>query len=230
MGLDRLTPGRSSPSYALRAPLAEWLRAEAVAAAHAGRLRVLDVGCGDKPYQSLFAPHAAEYVGVDVGENLNADLVGAAERLPVPDASFDVVLCTQVLEHCDDPAAVVRELRRVVAPGGRVLASTHGVYVYHPRPHDRWRWTHEGLDQLFGMNGPWRSVVVRPGSGTAACLAMLGAIYVDLALKRAGVRALGRPLIAAMNAAAEALDSRVTRLRDPIPGSLFANYHVTAQP
>jgi SAM-dependent methyltransferase len=191
---------------------------------------VLDVGCGVKPYRPLFAPYADDYVGVDVGEDTAADIVGVVESLPVADASFDVVVCTQVLEHCDDPAAAVRELRRVVAPGGRVLVSTHGVYVYHPRPHDRWRWTHEGLEQLFRANGDWRSLVVRPGSGTTACLAMLVAIYLDLALKRARVRELGRPLIAALNAGAAALDRRVTSLREPIPGSLFANYHVTAEP
>ena len=43
------------------------------------------------------------------------------------DGAFDVVLCTQVLEHVEDPAQAVRELHRVTSPGGRVLASTHGV-------------------------------------------------------------------------------------------------------
>ena len=49
--------------------------------------------------------------------NPAAELLGPVEALPVEDASFDVVLCTQVLEHCDDPAQAVRELRRVTAPG-----------------------------------------------------------------------------------------------------------------
>ena len=49
-------------------------------------------------------------------------LDGTIESIPAEDASFDLVLCTQVLEHCDDPAQGVRELRRVTKPGGRVLA------------------------------------------------------------------------------------------------------------
>ena len=111
--------------------------------------RVLDVGCGVKPYQPYFAPWATSYVGVDLAGNPAADLAGTVEALPVEDGSFDVVLCNQVLEHCDDPAQAVRELHRVAAPGGRVLASTHGVMVYHPSPNDLWRWTHAGLERLF---------------------------------------------------------------------------------
>jgi SAM-dependent methyltransferase len=228
-GEERRSPPRSSATYWVRAPLAQWLREEARrAAVDFGGYRVLDVGCGPKPYRPFFA-EAAEYVGVDVEGSPGADLVGTIEALPVPDASFDVVLCTQVLEHCADPAQAVRELRRVTAPGGRVLASTHGVMVYHPAPDDLWRWTHTGLDRLFRQNGDWASVTVRPGSGTAACLAMLLGTYIDLFAKRARLRAVGRPLVAGANLVAGMLDRRVALLREPIPGSLVANYHVVAE-
>ena len=125
--------------------------------------RVLDVGCGPKPYYPFFAERASEYVGVDVDDDTRAPSSSAAvEALPVGDGEFDLVLCTQVLEHCDDPAQAVRELRRVTAPGGRVLASTHGAQWYHPAPVDYWRWTHEGLRRLFTTNAEWGSVTVEP--------------------------------------------------------------------
>jgi SAM-dependent methyltransferase len=228
-GGERRDPPLSSPTYAVRAPLAAWLRAEARRAADERRpYRVLDVGCGNKPYYPLFEPFAAEYVGVDVG-NPAAELEGAVESLPVPHASFDVVLCTQVLEHAADPAAAVRELSRVTAPGGRVLASTHGVQVYHPNPVDLWRWTHAGLERLFSDNGEWRSLTVRPGSGTAACVGMVVSIYLDLALRRAHLAPLGRGLVSAVNRAARGLDARSPLLVEPRPGTLFANYHVVAE-
>jgi SAM-dependent methyltransferase len=208
----------------VRAPLARWLRDEGGRA----RGRVLDVGCGEKPYVPFFA-QVDEYVGLDVRPTPWADLVGRVEELPVEDGSYDVVLCLQVLEHCDDPARAVRELRRVTRSGGRVLVSTHGVYPYHPAPNDLWRWTHTGLDRLFRDNGDWSAVEVRPGSGSTACVAMLIAHYVDLACKAARVRPLGRPLVAGLNRGAEALDRRSARLREPIPGTVFANYHVTAE-
>jgi SAM-dependent methyltransferase len=226
-GDDRRRPSRARSTYAVRAPLAAWLRAEAARAGRERpRYRVLDVGAGIAPYRPFFAV-AEEYVTVDAVRD--ADVQESAERLPVDDARFDVVLCTQVLEHAADPAAVVRELRRVTAPGGRVLASTHGVQVYHPAPDDLWRWTHAGLERLFSANGAWSSLTVRPGGGTAACLGMLVTTYIELLAGRAGARGAVRPLVAMVNTAAEAIDRRSSSLREPVPGTLFANYHVVAE-
>jgi hypothetical protein len=109
-----------------------------------------------------------------------------------------------------------------------VLASTHGIYPYHPAPVDYWRWTHAGLDRLFRENADWSSVTVRPGSGTTACIGMLIGHSIDLLLKRAHLRPAGRPIVAGINLAADAIDRALPSLRQPIPGSLAANYHVEA--
>ena len=217
----RLAPSRTSVGYAVRKPLVDWLRTQDLRG-----LRVLDVGSGDRPYDALFP--GAEIVGFDVPGRALADLHGSIDAIPVEDASFDAVLCLQVLEHVPDPAAAVRELRRVVKPGGRVLASTHGIYPFHPNPDDLWRWTHQGLEHLFRTNAEWTSVTVRPGAGTAATTAMLVAHLIDLLAKRAGVRVAGAPFVWALNAGAEALDRAVPILREPVPGSLAANLHVEA--
>jgi SAM-dependent methyltransferase len=227
-GHERRHPPLSSSTWVVRAPLAAWLRDQGQAAAREGGYRVLDVGCGPKPYYPFFAEHASAYVGVDVVENPAAELRGRVEELPVDDASFDVVLCTQVLEHADDPAQAVRELRRVTAPGGRVLASTHGVQVYHPSPEDHWRWTHTGLRRLFEQNGDWESLSVEAAAGTAGCVAMLLGRYAEIALGRVGASSLARGPVWLLNRAADALDSRVDLLREPRPGSLTANFHVVA--
>jgi SAM-dependent methyltransferase len=228
-GEARRSPSTATPTYALLKPLSDWLRAEA-AALHAerGTYRLLDVGCGVKPYYPWFEPYVGEYVGLDIPGNPAAELEGTIESIPVEDASFDIAICTQVLEHCDDPAQGVRELRRVVKPGGRVLLSTHGVQVYHPAPHDLWRWTHEGLERLFLTNGTWTSVSVRPATGTTATLAILLSIYVDLGSRRAHAAPLGRALIRALHRVARTIDARAAILREPGPGTLHANYHVTA--
>jgi SAM-dependent methyltransferase len=223
-GRERREPSRRSPTYAVRAPLATWLRAEAE---QANGKSILDAGCGDKPYYPFFAERASEYVGVDANHPA-ADLHGSLESLPVKDASFDVVLCTQVLEHADDPAQVVRELRRVVKPGGRVLASTHGIQVYHPDPVDLWRWTHEGLRRLFAENAEWSSLTVTPSAGTTASVGMIVGLYVDLLARRVRLGPVGRRVVAALNATCASVDRLSPGLREPRPGTLFANYHVTA--
>jgi SAM-dependent methyltransferase len=224
-GADKRRPRRSLYNWSLREPLARWLEEEGRRAAG---LRVLDVGCGDEPYRPYFAD-AAEYVGVDIDESARADLIGPAERLPVDDGSFDLVLCIQVLEHVEDPAAAVQELHRVVRPGGRVLAATHGLYVYHPGPVDYWRWTHTGLERLFAVNGDWRSIAVAPGAGTASAVGLVVAMYVDQAAIRLRARWAGQAVNWAINGAAAAIDARAPSLRDLRPGSLTVNFHVTAE-
>jgi SAM-dependent methyltransferase len=208
--------------YAVRKPLVDWLCAHDVAG-----LRVLDAGCGDRPYEQLFRS-AREIVGFDVPGNPHADLHGSIDAIPVEDASFDLVLCVQVLEHVPDPAAAVRELRRVAKPGARVLLSTHGIYPFHPNPDDLWRWTHQGLERLFLTNAEWASVTVSPGAGTTATVAMLVAHVADLLAKRAHVRPAAVPFVWMLNALGETIDGAVPLLRRTVPGSLNANFHVEA--
>lgn len=118
------------------------------------RSRVLDFGCADQPYRHLL-PAGAEYLGADLPGNTAAQItIGPDGRLPLPDASVDAVLSTQVLEHVADPGIYLAECQRVLKPGGRLLLSTHGIMVYHPDPVDYWRWTAAGLRhavQLVGL-------------------------------------------------------------------------------
>jgi SAM-dependent methyltransferase len=107
--------------------------------------RVLDYGCAEMPYRGFF-PSGAEVVGADLPGNPHASVhLRPDGGVPVPDASFDAVLSTQVLEHVEDPALYLAECRRVLRPGGRLLLSTHGLMVWHPDPVDHWRWTCSGL-------------------------------------------------------------------------------------
>ncbi|HZR91628.1 MAG TPA: class I SAM-dependent methyltransferase [Gaiellaceae bacterium] len=230
-GSGHRRPRRSAVTYPVRRHLSAWLEEQAqLAARDLGRYRVLDVGCGSKPYYPYFAPYASEYVGVDIDiDNPAADVLGPVEDLPLEDESFDVVLCTQVLEHCADPDRAVRELWRVTAPGGAVLASTHGVQVYHPSPEDYWRWTHTGLELLFLRNGRWASVAVEPAGGMATCVAAVTGRYADLLLRRARLAPVAKGVVWLLNTAGAAIDRHVPALRETKPGSIFLNYHVLAR-
>jgi SAM-dependent methyltransferase len=217
-------PKKGIWNWSLREPLARWLEDEGRSVSG---LRVLDIGCGIKPYFPYFST-ALDYVGIDLAGNPVADVIGAIEQLPLDDASFDVVLCLQVLEHCEDPARAVAEMHRVVKPGGRILAATHGTYVYHPSPVDYWRWTHTGLERLFQTNAEWESVTVTAGAGTTACLGLLVATYVDLLFHYGHADWAGRIVNHGVNTLAAALDSRSQKLHELVPGSLTTNFHLTA--
>lgn len=107
--------------------------------------RVLDYGCADLPYRHLFGDQV-EFVGADLEGNSHASVILNPDgSVPVPDQTFDAVLSTQVLEHVLDPPLYISECLRVLRPGGRLLLSTHGIFMYHPDPVDLWRWTTEGL-------------------------------------------------------------------------------------
>ena len=115
--------------------------------------RLLDYGCADVPYRGFF-PSDVEYVGADIAGNPSASLELRPDgSLPSEDASFDLVLSTQVLEHVAEPELYLSECFRVLRPGGQLLLSTHGIMVYHPDPVDLWRWTCEGLDRAVRNAG-----------------------------------------------------------------------------
>lgn len=109
---------------------------------------MLDYGCADVPYRHFFSADA-NYVAADLIGNTHATLVLNADgTVPVTDESFDAVMSTQVLEHVSDPSRYLSECLRVLRPGGRLLLSTHGVFIYHPDPVDYWRWTCAGLRRV----------------------------------------------------------------------------------
>jgi SAM-dependent methyltransferase len=115
---------------------------------------LLDLGCGNKPYQSLFRKKFATYIGADLPGNDDADVVIDTDgRVAVEDDSFDCVLSSQVLEHVVSPQRYLSEAHRVLKPGGSLVLSTHGIWPYHPDPTDFWRWTVDGLQDEIRRAG-----------------------------------------------------------------------------
>lgn len=116
---------------------------------------LLDVGCGEMPFRPLI-PEGVRYQGVDVEEALSfgmrkhSDLVYFdGYNLPFDNGSFDCVLCTEVLEHVEEPSRLVSEMLRVLKPGGTLLATIPFAARVHHAPHDFQRFTRYGLASLF---------------------------------------------------------------------------------
>jgi len=100
---------------------------------------LLDLGAGAGIVPQMdFKGRCARVCGLDpdervrVNPHLDEGRVGVGESIPWPDASFDVVTADNVLEHLDDPTAVLREVARVLKPGGVFLAKTPNRLHYMP--------------------------------------------------------------------------------------------------
>lgn len=150
----RRATARSSPmepDWLVQRPLSRDVVRALSAHARGG---LLDVGCGMRPYEAL-APRGVRYLGLDGGQGAatRPDVCGAAASLPFAAASFDTVLCTQVIEHVPDPAEAIREIARVLRPGGRLILSAPQAWFLHEEPHDYTRFTRFGLGSLCRQAG-----------------------------------------------------------------------------
>lgn len=152
----------------------------------AQRSRVLDVGAGDAPYAELFAH--TDYVTLDWDGSVHdgartATVSASADAIPLPDASFDTVILTQVLEHVRRPAVVLSEIARVLRPGGRLFATVPFVWELHEEPHDYWRFTRYALAALLEDAGlDAIAITARSDSFTALAQLMMNvawSMYVD---------------------------------------------------
>jgi SAM-dependent methyltransferase len=137
---ERLDPQPGDPLYLHLADLRRALETVRTDAP----VRVLDYGCGSSPYRSLFP--GADYRRADFLDTGDLDYrLDEDSRVPEIDASFDLILSTQVLEHVAQPAAYLRECLRLLKPGGRLVLTTHGLFEDHGCPYDFQRWTADGL-------------------------------------------------------------------------------------
>lgn len=117
---------------------------------------LLDVGCGTKPYEELFRVDL--YKGLDIDnpgtrERGHADYFYDGTTFPVETASYDSVLCNQVLEHVFNPNEFLAEINRVLRPGGHLLLTIPFVWDEHEQPYDYARYSSFGLAALLERAG-----------------------------------------------------------------------------
>lgn len=175
--------------------------------------RLLDLGCGNQPFKPWYEPMVKDIVAVDAVAGPGVLQVDLAAPLPLPDESFDTVLCTQVLEHVERPELAVTELARVLRPGGHALVTVPFLYPTHEAPYDFQRFTHHGLAGLVNRAGlEVRSLAAQGGPGLLVVhFAVLAATQALRALRLVDNR-LARTLLAAPQDA----------VRDRVPTRLSA--------
>lgn len=130
--------------------------------------RVLDVGCGDKPYRAMFA-NASEYLGIDVAEGGADFVVAPYDPFPFENDAFDVVFATQVIEHVENLQHTLGEIARVCRPGGLIVLSFPFLYNEHGTPYDFQRFTSHGAARLL----PFHVEVLERQGGFGSTVAIL---------------------------------------------------------
>ncbi|HTM60145.1 MAG TPA: class I SAM-dependent methyltransferase [Burkholderiales bacterium] len=145
-------------------------------------LRVLDFGCGSRPYESWFKAAGASYAGADIDARHEVK-IREDGALEAADGSYGMVASFQVLEHVWDTARYLGEAHRVLRSEGWLLLSTHGSWFYHPHPGDYRRWTAEGLRREVESNG-FELVALEPVVGPLAWTSILRSYGVAFACRR----------------------------------------------
>ena len=114
---------------------------------------LVDIGCGEKPYAELLKGLTMQHIGVDhagtIHDQSKIDVLATAYETTLPDASADTVLCTNVLEHLERPDRSLREMYRILKPGGHVIVTMPFFWHLHEVPRDFYRYTQFGLSFLF---------------------------------------------------------------------------------
>ena len=118
--------------------------------------KLLDVGCGDKPYKSICT--VDEYIGLEIDDignrnHSHADVFYDGKTIPFDNEFFDSILSNQVFEHVFNPAIYLKEINRVTKNGGFLLITVPFVWDEHEQPFDFARYSSFGLKYLLSENG-----------------------------------------------------------------------------
>ena len=219
-GRERLFPSLTNPNWLVlrerRRIFNRWL-----AQLPTHELRVLDVGGRIQPYRPLIADRISQYVAVDLRRTPLVDVIASAETLPLREGSFDLVICTQMLEYAPEPSLVIAEILRVLKPGGQLwLSVPSAALVAGP---ERWRLLPVGLQSLLSS---FRRVDMAPEGSSVTGFFRTVNTCLDIFVQYPAVRFLYRHSFCPMWNLAGALAEKLSGGRNQ---QFVVNYSVLAE-
>lgn len=118
---------------------------------------VADIGCGEQPWRQLIERRGGRYLGIDYNQNQQSsvNILANIEQLPLIESSFDMILCTEVVEHVLRPDLALSELCRTLKPNGILIITTPFAYPLHEEPFDFCRLTKyyfSGYSESIGLS------------------------------------------------------------------------------
>lgn len=155
--------------------------------------KILDVGCGNKPYESLFNTTAENYTGCDVVQSSGnkVDILCKATAIDASAEAYDTVFCTQVMEHVDNSELMMKECNRVLKKDGIFILSVPFCWELHEEPYDFFRFTKYGLQELCERNNFEMLELIPNGGKWAAIFQMnINMIYSTFKKKNIFIKGL----------------------------------------
>lgn len=143
--------------------------------------RILDIGSGGRRLRK-------GVISLDISLSEGVNVVADAVRLPFLSETFDLIVCTAVLEHVRRPEAVISEIHKCCKKGGMVYAEVPFLQGYHEAPTDYWRCTLPGLVEAFR---PFEKVEAGVCCGPASALSMFLAMLPNTLFSSPFLRKLG---------------------------------------
>lgn len=126
--------------------------------------KMLDLGCGSRPYFDLYRNLFGHCVAADYERRGPLSIQLDATTLPFRDACFDVVLMTEVIEHIPEANNAFSEITRVLKPGGLLLITWPFNYLMHEIPSDYNRFTEFGMKHRIAKFGMQIEMLLRRGN------------------------------------------------------------------
>lgn len=195
--------------------------------------QVLDVGCGFMPYRKIIEsnPRVEKYVGMDLEKptyygHIEPDLKWNGEKIPLTDESVDCVMATEFLEHYAEPEKILKEIRRVLKPGGRLYATVPFVWNLHEIPHDEYRYTPYSLERHFAAAG-YKNVRIKSLGGWNCALAQMIGLWITFSKMNRFARVVLRGLLFPFYVLLIKTD-RKTNGFDGFENSMFSGLSLTA--
>jgi SAM-dependent methyltransferase len=144
--------------------------------------KLLDAGCGKMPYRKFILDNTAveKYVGLDIEtalvyqENVIPDYTWNGITMPFESSTFDCAFATEVLEHCFEPGIILKEIYRVLKPGGTFLFTVPFIWNLHEVPNDAFRYTPFAMEKKLGEAGFKEKRICAYGGWNSSMAQMLG--------------------------------------------------------
>lgn len=146
---------------------------------------LLDVGCGKMPYKNYILENSEinNYVGLDIETALEydkyvkPDLLWDGKKMPIKDNSYNTIIATEVLEHCFEPEILLKEIYRVLKPGGLLFFTVPFVWNFHETPYDAYRYTPFALERHL-LNSGFKDIKIKATGGWHAAMAQMLGLWI----------------------------------------------------